>query len=136
MTTQSGEIPVEREVEVSAKAERRRFTAEYKRKILKEADACSRPGELGALLRREGLYSSHLAAWRRVREQGGLAGLSPKKRGPRAKVADLRDKRIVELERDNRRLKARLERAEGLIEVQKKLATLLGRELPPNSEEL
>jgi transposase-like protein len=136
MTSQSGFIPVEREVEVSAKAERRRFTAEYKRKILKEADACSRPGELGALLRREGLYSSHLAAWRRVREQGGLAGLSPKKRGPRAKVADPRDKRIVDLERDNRRLKARLERAEALIEVQKKVAALLGRELPPNSEEL
>jgi transposase-like protein len=135
MNTQSGS-PIVGEVEVSAKAERRRFTAEYKRKILKEADACSRPGELGALLRREGLYSSHLAAWRRVREQGGLAGLSPKKRGPRAKVADPRDKRIVELERDNRRLKARLERAEALIEVQKKVAALLGRDLPPNSEEL
>jgi transposase-like protein len=135
MTTQSGEIPVEREVEVSAKAERRRFTAEYKRKILKEADGCSRPGELGALLRREGLYSSHLAAWRRVREQGGLAGLSPKKRGPRAQVADPRDKRIVELERDNRRLRARLERAEALIEVQKKVALLLGSESPPNNEE-
>lgn len=135
MNTQSG-FPIVGEVEVSAKAERRRFTAEYKRKILKEADACSRPGELGALLRREGLYSSHLAAWRRIREQGGLAGLSPKKRGPRAKVADPRDKRIVELERDNRRLKARLERAEALIEVQKKVAALLGRELPPNSEEL
>jgi transposase len=135
MTSPSGFIPVEREVEVSAKAERRRFTAEYKRKILQEADGCSRPGELGALLRREGLYSSHLAAWRRVREQGGLAGLSPKKRGPRAKVADPRDKRIVELERETRRLKARLERAEALIEVQKKVALLLGSESPPNSEE-
>lgn len=135
MTSQSGFIPVEREVEVSAKAERRRFTAEYKRKILKEADGCSRPGELGALLRREGLYSSHLAAWRRAREQGGLAGLTPKKRGPRAKVADPRDQRIVELERDNRRLKARLERAEALIEVQKKVALLLGSDAPPNNEE-
>ena len=135
MTTHSGVIPVDREVEVSARAERRRFTAEYKRKILKEADACSRHGELGALLRREGLYSSHLAAWRRAREQGGVAALSPKRRGPQAKVADPRDKRIVELERENRRLQARLERAEALIEVQKKVAALLGKELPPNSEE-
>jgi len=135
MTSQSGFIPVEREVEVSAKAERRRFTAEYKRKILKEADGCSRPGELGALLRREGLYSSHLTAWRRAREQGGLAGLSPKKRGPRAEVADPRDQRIVELERDNRCLKARLERAEALIEVQKKVALLLGSDSPSNNEE-
>jgi transposase-like protein len=135
MTCPSGFIPVESEVEVSAKGERRRFTAEYKRKILTEADGCSRPGELGALLRREGLYSSHLAAWRRIREQNGLAGLSPKQRGPKAKVADPRDKRIVELERDNRRLKARLERAEALIEVQKKLSQLLGSESPPNNEE-
>jgi transposase len=134
MNTQSG-FPIVGEVEVSAKAERRRFTAEYKRKILKEADGCSRPGELGALLRREGLYSSHLAAWRRVREQGGLAALSPRRRGPKAKVADPRDKRIVELERENRRLQARLERAEGLIEVQKKVAALLGKELPPTNEE-
>ena len=135
MTSQSGFIPVEGEVEVSTKAERRRFTAEYKRKILKEADGCSRPGELGALLRREGLYSSHLAAWRRAREQGGLVGLTPKKRGSRAQVADLRDQRIVELESDNRRLKARLERAEALIEVQKKVSLLLGSDSPSNNEE-
>jgi transposase-like protein len=135
MTSQSEFIPIEREVEVSAKAERRRFTAEYKRKILKEADGCSRPGELGALLRREGLYSSHLAAWRRAREAGGLAGLTPKKRGPRAPVVDPRDQRIVELEREVRRLTARLERTEALIEVQKKVSLLLGSDSTSNNEE-
>jgi transposase-like protein len=124
-----------REVEVSAKVVRRRFSAEYKRKVLAEAEGCSRPGELGALLRREGLYASHLSAWRQARERGELSGLTPRKRGPKARVADPRDKRIAELERETRRLKARLERAEALIEVQKKVAALLGRELPPNSEE-
>ncbi len=69
----------EREVEVLAKAARRRFTAEYKRRILKETDGCSKPGEIGALLRREGLYSSHLLAWRAARERGELAGLAPRR---------------------------------------------------------
>ena len=71
----------EPEIEVVAKATRRRFTAEYKRKILQEADACKTPGAIGALLRREGLYSSHLTTWRAARERGELAG-APKKRGP------------------------------------------------------
>ena len=86
------------EVEVAAKATRRRFTAEYKRRILQEADACTKPGEVGALLRREGLYSSHLTAWRAARERGELAG-APKKRGPARRVVDPRDKQIAELER-------------------------------------
>jgi transposase-like protein len=73
------------EVEVVAKASRRRFTAEYKRKILQEADACREPGAIGALLRREGLYSSNLTTWRAQRERGELAGLTPKKRGPAPK---------------------------------------------------
>src|SRR5438094_9837107 len=71
------------EVEVVAKAERRRFTAEYKRRIVREADRCTKPGEIGALLRREGLYSSHLVTWRAARDRGELEGLSPKKRGPK-----------------------------------------------------
>lgn len=122
----------EREVEILAKAARRRFTAEYKRRILKEADGCSKPGEIGALLRREGLYSSHLSAWRAARERGELAGLAPRRRGPKAKQVDARDRRIRALERGNRRLAARAERAEALVEVQKKLSLLLGIELPEN----
>ncbi len=122
----------EQEVEVLAKAARRRFTAEYKRRILKEAERCSRPGEIGALLRREGLYSSHLSAWRAARERGELAGLAPKRRGPRPRPIDARDRRIRALERENRRLAARAERAEALVEVQKKLSQLLGIELPEN----
>src|SRR5881296_3576478 len=108
------------ETEVVAKARRRRFTAAEKLRVLREADGCTKPGELGALLRREGLYSSHLSAWRAARQRGELAGLTPRPRGPQAKPVDPRDKKIAELERETRRLQARLERAEGLIEVQKK----------------
>ena len=133
MDTGAGVILTEREVEVLAKAERRRFTAEYKRRVLQEADACSKPGELGALLRREGLYSSHLSAWRAARGRGELAGLSPRRRGPKAQQPDSRDTRIAELEREVRRLRARAERAEGLVEVQKKLSQLLGIELPEST---
>lgn len=113
------------EVQVRTKRTRRRFTAEQKLAILKEADACTKPGDLGALLRREGLYSSHLADWRRARERGELQALTPKKRGPKPKVVDSRDKRIAELERELAKERARRERAEGLVEVQKKLAALL-----------
>ena len=132
MNVDSRTVP-EREVEVLAKAARRRFTAEYKRRILQEADRCTRPGEIGALLRREGLYSSHLSAWRAARERGELAGLRPKRRGPKAKQVDARDRRIRALERENRRLTVRAERAEALVEVQKKVSQLLGIELPENS---
>ena len=120
MTVQTGVVQAPPEVEVLAKAERRRFTAEYKRRVLREAAACTKPGEIGALLRREGLYTSHLSAWRRARERGELAGLAPKKRGPQARRPDPRYKRIAEFERETRRLKARVERAEALLEVQKK----------------
>jgi len=130
MDLESGVGAVAQEVEVLAKAERRRFTAEYKRRILREADACRKPGELGALLRREGLYSSHLSTWRAARRRGELAGLATRKRGPKAKVRDVRDKRIAELERENRRLQRRAERAEALVGVQKKLSQLLGIDLP------
>ena len=135
MSTELGVKGAGREVEVVAKAERRRFTVEYKRRILQEADGCTRSGELGALLRREGLYSSHLAAWRAARARGELTGLSPRKRGPKAKVPAADAKRILQLERENRRLRARAERAEALVELQKKVAALLGNELPPSSEE-
>ena len=122
------------EVEVLAQAERRRFTREYKREILKEADRCRKPGELGALLRREGLYSSHISAWRAARDRGVLGGRGSRKRGPEAKALDKSAKRIAELERENRRLRKRAERAEALVDVQKKLSELLGSAAPPSDE--
>ena len=97
-------------IEVVAKATRRRFTVEYKRKIVREADACKTPGTVGALLRREGLYSSHLTTWRAARERGKLAG-PPAKRGPVRRVSDPRDKRIIELQRERTRWQQRAERA-------------------------
>jgi transposase-like protein len=118
------------EVEVLAKARRRFFTTEYKQRILREADRCTRPGEIGALLRREGLYSSLLSTWRAA----AASGLAPKKRGPVPTKPDPRDKRIAELERDLRRATRRAERAEGLVEVQKKVAELFGFELDENGE--
>jgi transposase len=122
------------EVEVLAKAERRRFTRDYKRRILREADRCRKPGEIGALLRREGLYSSQLSAWRAARDRGELGGQGARKRGPEPKPPDPSAKRIALLERENERLRKRAERAEALVEVQKKLSELLGVELPPSDE--
>jgi transposase-like protein len=114
--------------EVPEKARRRRFTAEYKQRILREADACTKPGELGALLRREGLYSSNLTVWRAAVREGGQKRLEPQKRGPQARPATRKDRiRIEQLERENRRLKARAERAEALVVGHHKL-TLLGHQ--------
>ncbi len=118
------------ETEVVAKARRRRFTAAEKLRVLREADRCSRPGELGALLRREGLYSSHLSAWRSARKRGELAGLTSRPRGPKAQRPDPRERRIAELEREVKRAMARAERAEGLVALQKKAAEILGELLP------
>lgn len=123
------------DTEVTEKATRRRFTAKEKRRILREADACTERGELGALLRRERLYSSHLTEWRKQAERGELAGLTSKKRGRKAKVVDPRDKRIAELEREIAKLSRRAERAEALVEVQKKLSELLGIALPTLPDE-
>ncbi len=109
--------------EVPAKAQRRKFTTEYKLRIVREAERCTEPGELGALLRREGLYSSLLSAWRREVEQGARAALRSKKRGPKARVVD---PRVKELERENARLRKRLEQAEVIIDVQKKVSEILG----------
>jgi transposase len=122
------------EVEVMAKPFRRRFTAEYKLKVLRQADACSRPGEIGALLRREGLYSSNLTQWRKQRERGELAGLSQKRRGPLPEKKNPLADKVKALERENVRLKARAERAEGLVELQKKVSEILGIELKHNAE--
>lgn len=126
---------VGQEIEVSSKARRRHFSAEYKRKILAEVDACTKAGEISALLRREGLYSSNLVEWRRARDRGALAALTPKKRGPAAKVAHPLERKVAELQRDNVRLQRRVERAEALVELQKKVSELLGIQLPKPDEE-
>jgi transposase-like protein len=110
--------------EVVPKAKRRKFSAGYKQGILEEADNCTEPGQTGALLRREGLYSSHLSTWRRQRDQGLVQALGPKKRGRKRK--DELEREVDRLRRENERLQARLEQAETIIEVQKKLSRLLG----------
>lgn len=109
--------------EVEPRPRRRQFTIDYKLRILKEADACKEPGEIGALLRREGLYSSHLVLWRRQREQAASTQLKSRKRGPKSKA---QDPRVKQLERDKARLERRLKRAETIIEIQKKVHELLG----------
>jgi len=109
--------------EVVPKAKRRKFTAKYKLRIVEEADACTEPGQVGALLRREGLYSSHLAKWRQLRQEGQLQALS-KKRGRKAQDWSVAE--LAKLRRENERLRARLEQAEMIIEVQKKLSQILG----------
>ena len=117
--------------EVVVKAQRRRFTAEYKRRILQEADACTQHGEIGALLRREGLYSSHLNTWRRQRTRGELQGLTPAKRGRKANPQAAENAR---LQRETERLTAQLARAELIIDVQKKVSQLLGLPEIPSDE--
>ena len=133
MTVSPGKGPA-REVEVPAKSRRRSFTAEYKRKVLAEADAITQRGELGALLRREGLYSSHLVEWRRLAKSGALGALGPKKRRPKTKKRDERDEKIAKLERELAREIKRREHAEIIIEVQKKVSQLLGIVLPPTGK--
>jgi transposase len=116
--------------EVKPSAPRRRFSAKEKLRILEEADACTEPGEIGALLRRKGIYASYLSRWRKAREQGQLDGLSAKKRGPKRTA----DRELTEeneaLRREIERLRVRLEQAETIIEVQKKLSQILGLETP------
>jgi len=115
-----GKIP---DPEVVARPKRRRFTAEYKLRTVREADACKEPGEIGALLRREGLYSSHLVLWRRQRDQAAQTQLKSRKRGPKAKVEDPRVKQLL---REKAQLERRLKRAETIIEIQKKVHEILG----------
>ena len=133
-----GSSAIEREVapappdpEVPARYAKRRFTTAYKLEILRRADACTRAGELGALLRKEGLYSSHLVTWRRQRAHG----LTPKKRGRKPTSTDPRVKTLerekTALATENRRLERRLQRAETIIAFQKKVASLLGIPLNP-----
>src|SRR5438445_13520226 len=109
--------------EVPAKVQRRTFTAEYRLRILTQADARKKPGESGALLRREGLYSSLLTNWRRQRDDGALREMRGRRRGPKARPVD---PRVKQLEAENRRLQRKLQRAETIITLQKKVAEILG----------
>ena len=121
-------LGAEREIpspEVSEKPVRRRFTAEYKLRILAEAEACTQRGALGELLRREGLYSSHLSTWQTQRDEGVLAGLTPKRRGRKAKLKNPLADELARLERENERLKTKLRQAELVIDVQKKVSEML-----------
>jgi transposase len=120
--------------EVSARARRRTFSAAYKARILAEADACNEHGAIGALLRREGLYSSHLSNWRRQREAGDLQALADKKRG-RKPALNAKEAEIARLEQENARLQKQLEQAELIIAAQKKLAEALEQTLASNEEE-
>ncbi len=112
-------------MEVLEKPVRRRFTVEYKAKILAEADACTEAGQFGELLRREGLYSSHLTTWRRQRDKGALAGLTPKQRGRKARPKNPLADEVAQLQRENKRLQEQLRQAELIIDVQKKVSEML-----------
>jgi transposase len=121
--------------EVPEKKPRRKFTAKYKLRVLAEADVCTEPGQIGALLRREGLYSSNLTTWRKQREEGLLDALSPKKRGRKEKEKNPLARRVAELERENERLQRKLKKAEIIIEVQKKISEILGIQQEPTEDE-
>lgn len=129
------EIKQSEQPDPEVKPTRRRFSAEEKLRILEEADACTEPGEIGALVRREGIYSSYLSRWRRARDQGMLNGLK-KKRGPKRSADEELAEENAALRRENTRLRARLTQAETIIDVQKKLSQILGVERPvaENSE--
>ena len=121
--------------EVPGKKPRRKFTAKYKLRILAEADACTQPGQIGALLRREGLYSSNLTTWRKQRAQGLLEAMTPKKRGRKRKPKNPLADRVAQLEKENRRLQDKLKKAETIIEVQKKISEVLGINQNPDDSE-
>jgi transposase-like protein len=111
--------------EVEVKAARRRFTTQYKLSILEQADQCQYPGEMGALLRREGLYSSHLSTWRRQRREGALQGLSPRQRGPKPNTVAVEQREIARLQKRISKLEDELDKAHTIIDVQKKLSAML-----------
>ena len=121
----SEESPSPPDPEVEVKAGRRRFTPRYKLSIVEQADQCQHPGEIGALLRREGLYSSHLSTWRRQRREGELQGLSPQQRGPKPNTAAAEQREIARLQKQVSKLERELEKAHTIIDVQKKLSALL-----------
>lgn len=131
----TGEAPSEKQApssEVVAVAKRRRFTKAYMQRIVREADACTAPGAIGALLRREGLYSSHLSKWRQLVSAGEAVALPDTKRGPKPNAAKAADRRVSNLELANQKLVKQLAQARLIIEAQKKLCDLLG--LPTEEE--
>ncbi len=117
--------PVAPDPEVAEKPRRRTFSAQYKLRILEEVEGCQSPGEIGSILRREGLYQSHLTGWRRQREEGILNALTPQKRGRKVQDRNPVAKKLAELEQENRKLKGSLKKAEIIIEFQKKVSALL-----------
>lgn len=123
------------ETQAESRAKRRVFSIQYRRSIVEKADACTMPGEVGALLRREGIYSSYLTDWRREMQSGNLEGYGRLRRGPVAKepplppASDEQQRRIEQLERENHKLRLRAVKAEALVEFQKKAASLLGAEV-------
>jgi transposase len=122
----AGAPPAPPDPEVVAKPKRRRFTAEYRLRILEEAERCTAPGEVGRLLRREGLYSSHLTSWRKARRDGALRGLASKKRGAKPKASNPLEPKVRELEAKVTRLEKELHKAHTILDVQEKVAGLLG----------
>lgn len=128
-------IPVVPDTEVPEKATRRSFTAENKRRILRETDACKEQRQIGALLRREGLYYSNLTTWYRQVERGTLDALSSKKRGPKSRKPDQSVRRITEQEKEILKLRARLRKAELIIEAQKKIVEIFQFSLDQKEEE-
>jgi transposase len=120
--------------EVPEKATRRRFTAEYKMRILRQAEAAQEAGDMGVFLRREGLYSSHLTTWRRQRDAGMLSGLNPKRRGPKPTAPNPLQAEVDRLSKETEGLQKRLKQAELIIEVQKKISQILGISLQKSSE--
>lgn len=121
--------------EVVSKPRRKQFSVAERQRILREADACQGSGEIGALLRREGIYSSYLTTWRKQKERGELDGLSPQKRGPKV---DPQAIELAKLRRENERLQKKLQQAELIIDIQKKVSQILGiplAELPPEEED-
>ena len=127
-------LPERSDPEVQEKKPRRRFSAQYKLRVLNEVDSCSEPGQIGVILRREGLYHSNIRTWQRQRDEGVLQGLAPKKRGRKAKDVYPLAKRVAQLERENRQLTEKLKQAETIIEVQKKVSEILGIHQPSNEE--
>jgi len=120
--------------EVPEKKPRRKFTAKYRIEILQEAEACTQPGQIGAILRREGLYSSNLTTWRNQRDEGLLDALSPKKRGRKQKEKNPLAPKVAQLEKENERLRKKLRKAEIIIDVQKKISEILGIAQPAEEE--
>jgi transposase-like protein len=133
-TPASGAVEPGSEPDPEARPTRRRFTADFKRRILREADACEEPGSIGRLLRREGLYSSHLTDWRREFESGGLQALVEKPRGRKPQPASEQQDRVAQLEREKAQLEARLKQAELIIDVQKKVSRALDLALHGKNE--